>query len=105
MERYGGPVALAGRPCLLPAHRPARALPAAMTLAAELVATGALHRAGLEAYEREMERYGGPESLAVAESLFAADSRAVAAVLPAARDHGERLALAALGIDDILSSL
>jgi thiopeptide-type bacteriocin biosynthesis protein len=82
----------------------ARALPAAMATAAGWVGAGILHRVGLEVYERELERYGGPEATAVVEELFAADSRAVAALLPA-RSPAERLRLAALGVDDLLSSL
>jgi thiopeptide-type bacteriocin biosynthesis protein len=88
-----------------PATLLARALPVAMATAAELVGAGTLHRAGLEVYDRELERYGGPEALAVAEELFAADSRAVAALLPLARSPGERLCLAGLGIDDLLDAL
>jgi thiopeptide-type bacteriocin biosynthesis protein len=76
-----------------------------MAAAAELVGAGSLRRVGLEVYERELERYGGPEATTVAEALFAADSRAVASLLPFVRSRGERLCLAALGVDDLLDAL
>jgi thiopeptide-type bacteriocin biosynthesis protein len=82
-----------------------RVLPAVLGLGADLVAAGVLHKAGVECYDRELERYGGAAALNVAEDVFAADSRAVAALLPHVRDPGERIAVAALGVDELLHGL
>src|SRR5215208_487104 len=43
-----------------------------------LVDDGWCHRVALDTYEREVERYGGPEQIDPAERAFAADSQAVA---------------------------
>ena len=42
-----------------------------------------LERFAVDIYERELERYGGPDGFAAAEDLFVADSRCVAALLGA----------------------
>jgi len=51
--------------------------------AAELVERGELWRVQLDTYEREVERYGGDAGIALAERVFAADSRAALAVVSA----------------------
>ena len=51
-------------------------LPSAAVWAADLVAGGRRARFGVEVYERELERYGGPEATTLAETLFCADSAA-----------------------------
>ena len=56
----------------------------------------------LDTYEREVERYGGPEGIALAERLFQADSEAVLAILEMLEgDEGAdvRWRLALRGID------
>jgi thiopeptide-type bacteriocin biosynthesis protein len=92
---------LHGRPEDLLEH----ALSAILRTATDLIASGSLHRVGLEVYEREVERYGGPHALDVVESLFAVDSRAVAGLLPLVGDAGERMAVAALAVDGLLRAL
>lgn len=62
----------------------------------------------VDTYEREVERYGGIAGMAAAERLYAADSRAVAALLALARDEAlpfDRLALAAVSVDDLLAGV
>lgn len=42
---------------------------------------GRIWRVQIDTYEREMERYGGPEGMALAEQIFCADSEAVLDIL------------------------
>jgi thiopeptide-type bacteriocin biosynthesis protein len=56
----------------------------------------------------EVERYGGPEGMAVAEQVAAIDSAAVAELLHTWRDGGtpaDRTALAVLGLRDLLDAM
>ena len=53
--------------------------------ARDLVREGMCDRFSIETYERELERYGGPAGMDAAESLFCADSSAVAQVLAGRR--------------------
>jgi thiopeptide-type bacteriocin biosynthesis protein len=83
-------------------------LPSAAVWAAGLVAGGRRARFGVEVYERELERYGGPEATALAETLFCADSAATADLLRRLRAEASRLdrtELAVLSVDDLLDSL
>jgi class I lanthipeptide synthase len=52
-----------------------------------LVTAGTRERFALDTYEREIERYGGPEGTVAAEALFDADSRCVAGLLGLAGDN------------------
>jgi thiopeptide-type bacteriocin biosynthesis protein len=72
-----------------------------------LVAAGGLERLAVDTYERELERYGGPDGAAAAEDLFAADSRCVAALLAGLRRGPalDRVDLAVLTVDDLLDAL
>ncbi|MFD2082927.1 lantibiotic dehydratase [Actinopolymorpha cephalotaxi] len=83
-------------------------LPRVTTWAAGLVASGLLTRIGLEVYERELERYGGPQAMEVAERVFAVDSAATADLLAltAGRDTSvDPVELAALSFDTLLHGL
>lgn len=77
--------------------------------AADLHARGLVHRLVFETYDREIERYGGPDALDQAETLFWIDSEAVVDVLDAlaggtsARDA--RWQSAILGVDKLLADL
>lgn len=84
-----------------------RLLPAVAEWAAGLVAGGQCQRVAFDTYEREVERYGGPAAMAAAESLFAADSRAVAALLGrmAGWPDLDLTALAVYTADDLLAAL
>ncbi len=76
-------------------------LPAANALFAELQASGFVWKVQLDTYEREIERYGGPEGIELAEELFGHDSEAVAAMLESCEgDAGAdlRWRLALLGL-------
>ncbi|GAB3934278.1 hypothetical protein GCM10027614_07000 [Micromonospora vulcania] len=82
------------------------ALPRLCDWAAGLVDRGVLDRFGLDTYEREVERYGGPTGLDLSERLFAADSEAVCRLL-ADRDvrAADRRHLAVRTVDDLLDAL
>ncbi len=56
-------------------------LPALHEAAAPLLADGSLWRMELGTYEREVERYGGPHGIELAEELFFHDSEAVLAIV------------------------
>ncbi|MBZ4422190.1 lantibiotic dehydratase [Myxococcus sp. RHSTA-1-4] len=107
--RYGDPdwhlrLRLHGEP-----ERMRRVIPEALMAALEpLEREGLFWKAQLDTYEREVERYGGPEALPLAEQLFQADSEAVLELLPwmcgdAGADLRWRLTL--LGMDRLLSDL
>jgi thiopeptide-type bacteriocin biosynthesis protein len=79
--RYGDPdwhlrLRFHGRPARLQGE----VLPALQAAAGPLLADGRLWRVQLDTYEREVERYGGAEGIALAEQLFQADSEAVLAL-------------------------
>ena len=61
----------------------------------------------LDTYEREVERYGGPAGIELAEQLFHADSAAVVEILagsiPATRGNEERWRICLLGLDALLT--
>jgi thiopeptide-type bacteriocin biosynthesis protein len=52
-------------------------LPVLQAATTPLLADGRLWRLQLDTYEREVERYGGPEGIELAEQIFQADSEAV----------------------------
>jgi thiopeptide-type bacteriocin biosynthesis protein len=71
-----------------------------------LLAEGRISRWQLDTYEREVERYGGPEGMEIAEQIFHADSEAVLAVVEdLAGDRGAdwRWRAALVGIDRLLA--
>jgi thiopeptide-type bacteriocin biosynthesis protein len=73
-----------------------------------LLADGRIWRVQLDTYEREVERYGGPEGIGLAERLFQVDSEAVLAILEmlegdAGADLRWRLALR--GVDMLIGDL
>src|SRR5262249_40234366 len=73
-----------------------------------LLDDGRLWRVQLDTYEREVERYGGPEGILLAERMFHIDSEAVLAVVAMlAGDAGAdaRWRLALRGIDMLLADL
>jgi thiopeptide-type bacteriocin biosynthesis protein len=72
--------------------------------ASGLVAGGRCDKFAFDTYEREVERYGGPEGMQAAEALFAIDSRGVVDLLGLAA-RVDRVTLAVLTIDDLLCSL
>jgi thiopeptide-type bacteriocin biosynthesis protein len=107
--RYGDPewhlrVRLRGDPRRLHAE----VLPALAEAAQASLDAGDLFRFQLDTYEREVERYGGAEGIALVEQIFCADSDACLALLPdltgdAGADARWRLALR--GFDLLLSDL
>jgi len=84
------------------------ALPLIERAAAERLASGRITRWTVDTYDREVERYGGPAGIELAENVFYHDSEAALALVEAYRgDAGlearGRLALA--GIDRLLDDL
>jgi thiopeptide-type bacteriocin biosynthesis protein len=62
------------------------------SMAQRLIDRGAVWKLQFDTYEREVERYGGAESIELAEEIFYRDSEAVAALLPScAGDAGADL--------------
>jgi thiopeptide-type bacteriocin biosynthesis protein len=73
-----------------------------------LLADGRIWRVQLDTYEREVERYGGPEGIGLAERLFQIDSETVLAILEMLEgDEGAdlRWRLALRGIDMLVGDL
>jgi thiopeptide-type bacteriocin biosynthesis protein len=58
-----------------------RVQPALTAMGQRLLDTGAVWKIQIDTYEREVERYGGPEAIELAEELFYRDSEAVVALL------------------------
>jgi thiopeptide-type bacteriocin biosynthesis protein len=83
-------------------------LPRFQETAAALLANGTVWRFQLDTYDREIERYGGPEGIELAEELFHADSDAVLAIvegLEGIEGAEARWRLALRGIDRLLTDL
>jgi lantibiotic biosynthesis protein len=85
-----------------------KVLPRFQDAAAALLADGVVWRFQLDTYDREVERYGGPEGIELAEELFHADSDAVLAIvesLEGLEGADARWRLALRGIDQLLADL
>jgi lantibiotic biosynthesis protein len=83
-------------------------LPALQESLAGFLADGRLWKVQLDTYDREVERYGGPEGIEIAERLFRADSDAVLEIIEMIEgDEGAdiRWRLALLGCDLLLTDL
>ena len=76
---------------------------------APLVAAGSVRRVSFDTYEREVDRYGGPEGMDIAERVFHADSDAVLGILhrlsPGEDGAEARWHLAARGVDTLFDGL
>lgn len=107
--RYADPdhhvrVRLRGEPTALLTH----ALPIITAWGNALIEQGLVTRVTFDTYDREVERYGGPEGITLAEDLFAGDSSAVAAITGlrlAKRLVLEPLDVALITVDDLVASL
>ena len=75
--------------------------------AGRLVADEVCTRWSTDVYEREVERYGGPRGIDVAESIFAVDAVAVADLLAVLRatDPVDPIELLAVTVEDLLAGL
>jgi thiopeptide-type bacteriocin biosynthesis protein len=85
-----------------------KVLPAISAAAAGWLADGRLWKLQLDTYEREVERYGGPEGIVLSERLFEADSAAVLEIVQSLEgDEGAdaRWRLALVGTDLLLAEL
>jgi class I lanthipeptide synthase len=86
----------------------AEALPALRDALGPLVADLSLRRVQLDTYDREIERYGGPEEFILSEQLFTADSQAVLEIVETLGDEAladARWRLAIPGMDVLLDDL
>jgi len=90
-----------------PENLHAEVLPALQTAVSPLLDDGRLWRVQLDTYEREVERYGGPEAIELAEKLFHADSEAVLQLIsmlePGDEGLDQRWRLTMSGIDALLT--
>jgi thiopeptide-type bacteriocin biosynthesis protein len=71
-----------------------------------LLTSGRIWKLQFDTYQREVERYGGPEAMLIAEDIFHADSEAALAILQALEgDEGieMRWRLALLGVSRLIS--
>jgi lantibiotic biosynthesis protein len=84
-----------------------RLLPEVCSWCAELMSEGLCQRFAFDTYDREIERYGGPAGMALAEAVFTADSPAVVDILTVLRKRAnlDRLTVAVISIDDLLASI
>jgi thiopeptide-type bacteriocin biosynthesis protein len=83
-------------------------VPALHAAAAPAVAAGQLIRLQFDTYEREVERYGGPDGIELAERLFHADSEAALGWISdhaLTADDSARWRVALVGIDRLLDDL
>jgi thiopeptide-type bacteriocin biosynthesis protein len=88
-----------------PARLHAEVLPRLEAAFARLLAYGSAWKCQLDTYEREIERYGGPEGIGLSEELFHRDSEAVVELLEElTSDAGadERWRLTLIGMDRLL---
>jgi thiopeptide-type bacteriocin biosynthesis protein len=71
------------------------------------VRKGLVHRVQLDTYEREVERYGGPQGIEVAERMFHVDSDAAVEIIAATADEigAIRWQAALRGMDALLDDL
>ena len=81
------------------------ALPELQRLAAGEIDAGRVWRFTLDTYERELERYGGPAAIEMVETIFTADSEAVAEILADADVAADRLTAVVLGAGALLDEL
>jgi thiopeptide-type bacteriocin biosynthesis protein len=91
-----------------PAVLHSRILPRLHAALDPLLAAGRLWKVQLDTYEREVERYGGPEGILLAERLFQVDSDAALAILEMLEgDEGAdvRWRLTLRGVDTLLADL
>ena len=84
----------------------AEVLPGIREAVAPFARSSGLSRIEIDTYRREVERYGGPHAIALAEEVFHADSVAVLDLLQIEQPPGildERLQIAILGCDALLN--
>ncbi|USG63894.1 lantibiotic dehydratase [Brevibacillus ruminantium] len=85
-----------------PSRLTSELLPELHAWARGLQQAGMLTRLVIDTYEPEIERYGGPALIALAEDVFAADSRAVSGMLALKRGGNLGIAFSLLGVISVL---
>ena len=82
-------------------------LPTLLAIGSSQLAAGRVWKVQLDTYEREVERYGGPAGIELAERLFCADSDAAVEILrlldPGDEGNDERWRIVLIGLDTLLS--
>jgi thiopeptide-type bacteriocin biosynthesis protein len=66
-------------------------LPKINQILSPMVDSGQIHKIELSTYEREVERYGGPKSMGLVESLFMVDSQLIVKSILLTQDYGEEI--------------
>jgi thiopeptide-type bacteriocin biosynthesis protein len=85
-----------------------KVIPQMCAWAAGLMSQGSCSRFSFDTYDRELERYGGPQGTVAAEGVFGADSRAVAEILDLFQSRHlqlNRTNVAVLTVDTLLGAL
>jgi len=82
-----------------------KVLPEVAAWCSDLVAQRLACGFTVEPYDQEIERYGGPDAIRTAESVFDADSRFVLATLLNTRNTDQRIIVAALSAAAIVRTL
>lgn len=77
-------------------------LPSFHRAVAPFLEDGSSWKLQLDTYHREVERYGGPEGIALCETIFEADSDAVLAIIDMLEDEDDRWRLALRGLHHLL---
>jgi len=72
-----------------PAKLYGQLLPILNSVFEPLLAANQLHRIEVSTYEREVERYGGPQAMELVETLFMADSQLIATTMQSIDEFGE----------------
>ncbi|HEX3765390.1 MAG TPA: lantibiotic dehydratase [Kofleriaceae bacterium] len=91
-----------------PAHLLGELVPRLSAAAQAMLGDGRLWKFQLDTYEREIERYGGPVGIELAERLFCADSACaidILGMLDGDAGNDARWRLAVRGIDQLLDDL
>jgi thiopeptide-type bacteriocin biosynthesis protein len=90
-----------------PNHLLSDVLPELCWWCTDRMVEGAVDRFAFDTYDREVDRYGGPVGLALAEAIFCADSPAAADMLAHLGRHSaiDRLTALTVSIDALLADL
>ena len=90
-----------------PARLREEVLPPLLAIGATELTTGGVWKVQLDTYEREVERYGGPAGIELAEQVFCADSDAAVEILRLLESgdqaNDERWRIVVIGLDALLS--
>jgi thiopeptide-type bacteriocin biosynthesis protein len=80
-------------------------LPRLQAALADAIDRQAVWRTQIDVYEREVERYGGPEGITLAEEIFEIDSDCVLDILSIGDEVAERWKVCLWSFDDLLADM